>query len=304
MWNSLLNALGSLLAFFYGWVHSYGISIILVTVMVRLALFPLTAKQARSMTAMQKVQPEIKRIHAMHKDDPQKRNEETMRLYKEHGINPLAGCLPLVAQMPIFFALFRVLRKAYVHVPVGSDLYRALCASSSVAHCKPTGLKFLSVNLSKAANAAPSGFANASPYFILIALVVVTGYLQQKQMQGRQPAGQANAQMQMVGRVMPVMFGFISFQMPAGLVLYFVVSNLWQMGQQTIVHRSMSAEGAVSAAPPKSVKAKPTELPKGKPTELPKGDMGSVNGEAPKGEMPSPNDPLSKNRSKRRKRRN
>lgn len=299
MWESLLEALGSLLAFFYGWVHSYGIAIILVTVVVRLALFPLTAKQARSMAAMQKVQPEIKRIQTKHKEDPQKRNEETMKIYKEHGINPLAGCLPLVAQMPIFFALFAVLRKAYQYVPSGSDLYEAFCGSDPVSLCKPSGLKFLGMNLSKAANGDLGGFVNALPYFILVALVVATGYLQQKQMQGRQPAGQANPQMQMVGRVMPVMFGFISLQMPAGLVLYFVASNVWQIGQQTIVHRSMSEKLTLGTAPPPSAESASPESPL---PELPTGNDSGVGGEGSTTQAPRPKKPAPKSRPKNRKR--
>src|SRR5213593_1385865 len=105
--------MGAVLAFFYAVVPSYGVAIIGLTVVVRLLLFPLTAKQARSMQKMQWVQPEIKKIQAKYKDDRQKLNEEIMKFYKENSINPLAGCLPLVFQMPVFFALFRVLRQPY-----------------------------------------------------------------------------------------------------------------------------------------------------------------------------------------------
>src|SRR5207245_9775805 len=106
----MFDIFGRLLVWFYDIAHSYGWSIVLLTVAVRLVLFPLTAKQAQSMQAMQKVQPELKRLQAKYKGDRQKLNEEMMKFYKEHQINPLAGCLPLVLQLPLFFVLYRVIR--------------------------------------------------------------------------------------------------------------------------------------------------------------------------------------------------
>ena len=106
------TAIGWLLAVFYSVVPNLGISIILLTCAVMAVLLPLTAKQARSMIAMQRIQPEIKKIQAKYKDDKQKQNEELMKFYQENKINPLSGCLPLIVQMPILFALFRVLRRS------------------------------------------------------------------------------------------------------------------------------------------------------------------------------------------------
>lgn len=238
MWDSLLDLLGGLLAFFYGIIPSYGVAIIGLTIIVRLALFPLTAKQARSMLEMQRVQPEIKRLQERHKGDRQKLNEEMAALFKEHKINPLGGCLPLIMQMPVFMALFSLLRKAYTHVPVSSDLYEAVCRGVEVSKCKPKGLNSFGMDLSVAANAKHvGGVSDSFPYFLLIALVVVTGILQQRQMQARQTQASVNPQMQMMGRIMPVMFGFISLTLPAGVVVYFFVSNLWQIGQQAVVYR-------------------------------------------------------------------
>ena len=92
-----------------------------------LVLFPLTAKQAKAMMHMQRAQPEIKKLQAKYKNDRAKLNEEVMKFYQENKINPLAGCLPLLVQMPIFLALFRVMREPYKHIPKGSDLYAAFC---------------------------------------------------------------------------------------------------------------------------------------------------------------------------------
>lgn len=235
MWDSLLDFLGQVLAFFYGIVPSYGVAIIGLTILVRLALYPLTAKSARSMLEMQRVQPEIKRLQEQLKGDRQKLNEATAALFKEHKINPLGGCLPIVMQAPVFMALFSLLRKAYTHVPVNSDLYRAVCDAAEVSKCKPNPLNSFGMDLTVAAKADHAG--SAFPYFALVALVVVTGILQYRQTQARQTQAAANPQMQMMGRIMPIMFGFISLSLPAGVVVYMFVSNLWQIGQQAVVYR-------------------------------------------------------------------
>jgi YidC/Oxa1 family membrane protein insertase len=239
--------MGSVLAFFYGLIPSYGVAIIGLTVLVRLVLFPLTAKQARSQLKMTQAAPEIKKIQARFKDDKQKQNEEVMKFYKENKINPVAGCLPLVAQMPIFFALFAVLRSPYKHLPTESKLFDAFCRGADREGCRAVveqrgGLRFLGMDLSKAASeAGGGGFGDALPYFLLIALVVVTGYLQFKQTQSRQTS-QANPQMAMMGKIFPVMFAFISFSLPSGVVLYFLVSNAWQIGQQALIYGHLMPE--------------------------------------------------------------
>src|SRR6266700_1088224 len=108
LFHDLLRFLGKSLSVFYDLIPSYGLAIILLTVAVRLVLLPLTIKQTRSMQEMQRLQPEVKRIQAKYKGDRQKMNEEMMNLYKEHKVNPLGGCLPLLLQLPIFWALYRV----------------------------------------------------------------------------------------------------------------------------------------------------------------------------------------------------
>ena len=97
------------MAFFYGLIPSYGFAIIMLTITVRVLLIPLTAKQVKSQRAMQQLQPELKKLQAKYKGDRQKLNEEMMKLYKEHKANPLAGCLPLILQMPLFIILYRLI---------------------------------------------------------------------------------------------------------------------------------------------------------------------------------------------------
>ena len=98
------------LAAFYALVPSYGLAIILLTIAVRVLLLPLSIKQTKSMREMQVIQPEVKKLQTKYKSDPQKRNEEMMKLYKEHGVNPFGGCLPLLMQMPLFIGLYQVVR--------------------------------------------------------------------------------------------------------------------------------------------------------------------------------------------------
>lgn len=254
MLDPLYEAIGWLLALFYSAVPNLGFSIVLLTFTIMLLLYPLTAKQARSMIRMQMVQPEIKRIQAKYKNDRAKLNEEMMRFYQENKINPLAGCLPLLVQMPIFFALFRVLHDSYKYVPVDSKLFEALCTTkagvvTTVSQCAPGGRypglpvheEFLGVDLSVSAPNQVGTWASIAA-FAMVILVMLTGYMQSRQAQKRTPA--VNKQMALVTKVLPVFFGFISLNFPAGLVLYFFVSNLWRLGQQEVIFRRFGTAAA------------------------------------------------------------
>jgi len=267
MLDPLYNFFGSVLAFFYAIIPNEGVAIILLTITVMLVLFPLTAKSARSMLSMQRLQPEIKKLQAKHKGDRQKLNEEMMKLYQEHKVNPLGGCLPLVVQFPVFIALFHVLRSTVATVPKGSQLYKDIVAA------KPNGLTFLSMDLSLKATDTHSSLLAALPYFILVGLVVLTGYFQSKQTQRNTPPG-ANTQMMMIGKVLPIVFGVISLNFPAGLVVYFFVSNLWRVGQQELIMRKIAPRdhlktgGAIDAkssdAKPPRAESPPEEIPPAK----------------------------------------
>jgi YidC/Oxa1 family membrane protein insertase len=247
---------GSILAFFYSIIPNLGVSIILLTVLVMLVLFPLTAKQAKSMMAMQRAQPEIKKLQAKYKNDRAKLNEEMMKFYSENKINPLAGCLPLLIQMPIFLALFRVMREPYKHIPKGSDLYAAFCTGAhgflhkSECNLPKLGLPkpqyFLGMNLSLSAMGAKSGFVDALPYFLLVGLVIITGFLQARQ--SRRNAPNMNSQMAMITTIMPIGFGLFSLGFPSGLVLYFFISNLWRLGQQELIMRKITRPGQAAIA--------------------------------------------------------
>jgi YidC/Oxa1 family membrane protein insertase len=254
--DPVYNFFGGILAFFYSIIPNLGVSIILLTVLVMLALFPLTAKQAKAMMSMQRAQPEIKKLQAKYKNDRAKLNEEMMKFYQENKINPLAGCLPLLVQMPIFLALFRVMREPYKHIPKSSDLYAAFCTSHGKLHTVACDLPnahpplprpqyFLGMDLSQHATAVTGGFLDALPYFILVGLVIVTGFLQARQ--SRRNAPNMNNQMAVITNILPIMFGLFSLQFPAGLVLYFLISNLWRLGQQELIMRKITRPGQAAA---------------------------------------------------------
>ena len=260
IWDSIREALGSVLAFFYSIIPNSGVAIILLTVAVRLVLFPLTAKQAKSMIAMQRVQPEIKKLQAKYKNDRQKLNEEMMKFYKENQINPLGGCLPLLLQMPVFIALYQTLEDIQKYIPTDSKMFQDIChGAKTAAQCKAPDMKFAGMDLTvSASKAASSGFAVVWPYLVLVAFVVVTGFIQQRQTMRNQT--QANPQMAIISKVFPVVFAFISWGLPSGVGLYFATSNLWQIGQQEVVYRTI---GGVNGPPPKKGRGEIEGSPKG-----------------------------------------
>ncbi len=269
--DPLYRIVGWLLALLYYPTHSLGLAIILLTLIVMCVQFPLIAKQTRSMILMQRVQPEIKKIQQKYKDDRAKQNEELLKYYQENKINPLAGCLPLLLILPIGIAVLDTFRRPGIqyHIPRSgtlSKLYVDICKNTQISpkDCgtaikthAPSTLHFLGLHLNlSAASAIPDGVVTAAPYFVLLALVIFTGWYQVRQTQARQAksGGTApNAQMQAVTKVMPVFFGVISYGFNSATTIYFVVSNIWRIGQQHFVLNKMYEEehgGAKSSSPP------------------------------------------------------
>ncbi len=306
--DPLYRIVGWLLAVLYYPTHNLGIAIILLTLIVMFIQLPLIAKQTRSMILMQRVQPEIKKIQQKYKDDRAKQNEELLKYYQENKINPLAGCLPLLLILPIGIAVLGTFRHPGIqyHIPRSgtfSKLYSDICGNTKIdpgacgelIKTKPPGaLHFLGMSLNlSAANVIPEGMLKAYPYFILLGVVIVSGWYQVRQTQARQAksgGAPANAQMQAVTKIMPIFFGVISYGFSAATTLYFAVSNLWRIGQQHFVLNKMYEEehGAKSGGPsPPEVKG-PDEVP-----DTP----GSANGSTNK---PSPN--AARNKKKKRKR--
>ncbi|UHA75983.1 membrane protein insertase YidC [Paenibacillus sp. 481] len=190
---------------FAGWFQgSYGLAILLLTIIVRFLILPLTIKQIRSSKEMQKIQPQMLEIKKKYKDNPQKQQEETMKMFQKHGINPLAGCLPLVIQMPIFIAL-----------------YNAIYMNSEIREHTFLWLKL----------------GEADPYYVLPIIAAITTYLQSKMMQNQmQPA------MQFMMLVFPVLIFVMSISFPAALPLYWVFSNIFTIVQNYFLYRDKDKE--------------------------------------------------------------
>jgi len=245
MLDPIAEPMANLLAIFYSIWPSYAGSIILLTTVVMLVLTPLTYTGTKSMIKMQRLQPELKRIQKEYKQDRQQLNEEMMKFYKENSVNPLGGCLPLLLQMPVFIVLFQVLRGLTRkgddgtfdprYVSQDTDLYKALDNTDEMIS--------FGIDLAiSASDALSDSFVTALPYLAMIGIVLVTGIIQQRQIAGRNPGAQSNPQQQMIMKIMPVFIAFISFTLQGALVIYFVVSNLFRVGQQWFITRSLYAE--------------------------------------------------------------
>jgi YidC/Oxa1 family membrane protein insertase len=257
LFQALLDGLGAVLAFFYEYIPTYGVAIILLTLSIRVLLLPLAFKQIHSMSAMQALQPKVKELQRKYKGNRQRLNEEMMKLYREHGVNPLSGCLPLLAQIPVLIALFAVLQfpLGLTHIPhnnadpvIGVDHGDSQLYVDLVTERNP---RFLGMNLLCSAGqsgqtvtidaskvpdlgANPtldcgSGIPTRIPYYVLALLMVGTTFFQQRQMQRMSPGGQ---QQQTLTRIMPLLFGVWGFFFPAGLVLYWTTTNGVQIAQQ------------------------------------------------------------------------
>ncbi|MBC7246830.1 MAG: membrane protein insertase YidC [Actinobacteria bacterium] len=230
IWNGIVAGLNFLLQAFYKFSGSYGIAIILLTLLIKMVLLPLTIRQTRSMIAMQKIQPEIRKLQEKYKDDKEKLSQEMMKFYKENKVNPLGGCLPLLLQMPVFFALFTVLRKYLMTPPaiiVGNTFaifknlpgfgQGATAAYAALPITKSAGFLWLG-NLADTTR-------TADPTFVLIILLAASTWYSQKQVM-------SDPRQKNMLIIMPLITAFIGISLPAGVVLYWLTTNILQILQQ------------------------------------------------------------------------
>ena len=221
-------AIGFLLSYSFDFTSSYGFSIVALTVIINIIIFPLTLRQTRSTKRMQDIQPELKKLQKQHKDNKEQLNKEIAELYKTRGINPLGCVLPLIIQMPVWFALFRVLREPLNFIPKEAALFSQLGDQS--------GVLFFTMDLQIPASEI-AAWIDRVPYLVLILFVILTALYQQSQLTKK--SGNANnpqaQQMQMIGKIMPLFFGFISWTLPSGLVVYFLTGNIFRIGQQALI---------------------------------------------------------------------
>jgi YidC/Oxa1 family membrane protein insertase len=248
LFNGFRDALYQVLKFFQDLTEpvmgsqSYWFSIVLLTVAVRILLIPLTVKQVRSTRVMSELAPEIKKLQAKHKNDRQKLNEEMMALYKERGFNPMAGCWPLLAQMPFFFALYQVIYA------------RNIAGEANVL----LGKTFFGVPLEQhwwVLDGWDKLFSAAGLTILaLTTTMALTTYISQRQLMSKQ-AAQVNPQQQMIMKIMPLMFFVFAVNVPLAVIIYWVTTNFWSVVQQYILLRNAPAPagadaGAVAAPAP------------------------------------------------------
>lgn len=218
--NIISNALGHVLRIIFELVQNYGLSIILFTIVVKVLLLPLTIKQTKSTKAMQDIQPKILEIQTKYKDKPEKQQQEIMKICTEAKINPLAGCLPLLIQMPILIALFSVLRE-----PVTYGVFVDQAQFSTAAK------GFLWIK------------DLTTPDVILAVLSGATTFLMQTLMM---PKDQQQGSMKMMTYVMSAMMLFWGFSFPAGLTLYWTIGNVFAIAQHYLIMNPLRAKLAVS----------------------------------------------------------
>jgi YidC/Oxa1 family membrane protein insertase len=201
-----------LMKWFYGLFHNYGVAIILLTLLVKILTYPLTYKSMKSMKEMAKLQPQLQRIREKHKDDKEALNREMLTMMKSHGYNPMSGCLPILIQMPIFFALYRVLYSSI-------ELYQA-----------PFLLWIHDLSAK-------------DPYYVTPIALTLTMFIQQK----LTPNTATDPAQQKMMQFMPVIFGVMMLTLPSGLTLYMLVNAIASIAQQMIMNKKLDIKHGPSA---------------------------------------------------------
>jgi len=281
MLDPIFDLLAGLLSWFYSLVPSYGFAIIALTALVLIVLSPLTYRSTKSMVAMRRLQPQVKRLQKKHKGDRETLNQEMMALYQEHSVSPLSGCLPILVQSPVFIVMFRVIRGiTRRESTIGFDAGRVSGAAAEALEAGRQGFDAPAVDIARR-NFNPEylnptsdlyqdlveenemlwwgvdlsrtpfevitdSVVDGFPYIVMVAVVAVLGWYQQRQIAGRS-SGEISSQQQLIMKIMPWMLPIFAFTMPAGLVLYFIVSSLLRVIQQAYLTRAVYGDEELNA---------------------------------------------------------
>ncbi|HEU5034672.1 MAG TPA: membrane protein insertase YidC [Mycobacteriales bacterium] len=286
---------------------SWALSIVLLTIAMRLLLFPLFVKQIRNQRAMQLLQPKMKELQAKYKNDKEKLNQEMMALWKEHGANPFSGCLPIIVQIPVFFALFRVLNSIKPAGDCKAD------SSGSIAHCfsahygisadlvhSAAIAKIFGVPISAAFDSSKDflrlvGGDPTATKVLTVVMIVLMGastFFTQRQLMARNKLTGGDTQMAQQQKillyVLPLTFAVFGYRFPVGVLLYWLTTNVWSMGQQAIVIRRMDAAAApagpavvVSGPAPGAKPVRPAAAPAKSTPAAPSTPSSSTTGPGP-----------------------
>jgi YidC/Oxa1 family membrane protein insertase len=267
VFEAILKAIHSVLGGSWGW------SIVLLTVLVRAVLLPLTVKQFHSMQKMQRLTPEMKRLQAKYKEDKQRQQQELMKLYQEHGVNPFSSCLPLVAQLPVFIGLYYMLR---------TSLRGDICPQVQPHHfvhghwvvntahtvpCGSHGAGFLFIH----------DLTNKATGATLVALIVLyVGTQLASSLMMSTPQMDKNQRRLML--LLPLVFVFIVIGFPSGVLVYWITTNLWTMGQQYFIRRRLGPMTPLTATADGDAAAAKVPPPKAEPSAAPNGASGGLGG--------------------------
>jgi YidC/Oxa1 family membrane protein insertase len=234
-----------ILDFFQKLTGSYGIAIILLTIVVRLLLYPLSQKQMVSMARMQKLQPRMKVLQEKFKDNKEKLNEEMMRLYRENNVNPMAGCLPLLVQLPVMIVLFQVLMNykvaanaTFLGIQLENSIFQGLASALGVSVAEGARAGIGDVISGIMSN--PSGLANVGLYLPGLALTGVICFMTwfQQKMSGASD----NPQMATMNIIMPIFMAFMCLGLPGGVVVYWGTSSFIGIVQQYVISKRTKIE--------------------------------------------------------------
>ena len=295
IFQPIFHLFGWILAFLYGLVPNYAVAITLLTIVIMGALTPFTVKSTKSMMAMQKLQPEIKKLQQKYKgpENRQTLNEELMRLYKEEGANPVGGCLPVLLQAPFLFILYSVIKGLANITPAGVVQPRYIPTTSKMYHnlvASHGQINAFGIDLNLKPFSHHSSVGAAIPFFVMVAVAVGLQYFQMAQMNNRsKKSGQAMlSQQQALQRFLPIFFAYFYIVIPAAVVVYMVVSTIIRIITQDIMFRtgisnpnknqargerelpSGSAKNETESSPSTSSKPAPTPTPAPTPRAQPR----------------------------------
>ncbi|MHC5906187.1 membrane protein insertase YidC [Streptomyces sp. S6] len=231
---------------------AWGLSIVSLVILIRICLIPLFVKQIKATRAMQTLQPEMKKIQERYKNDRQRQSEEMMKLYKDTGTNPLSSCLPILAQSPFFFALYHVLSAIASGKTIGV-INNDLLASARQAHIfgAPLAVKFMD-----GANTVEKLGASVVDVRVVTAIMIVlmsaSQFFTQRQLMTKNVDTTVKTpymqQQKMLMYIFPVMFAFFGINFPVGVLVYWLTTNVWTMGQQMFVIRNNPTPGSKAQA--------------------------------------------------------
>jgi len=251
MFDVFFQSAAWLIDTFYDWVGEYTVAIALVSVAIMLLITPLTLKSTKGMLEMQRLQPEMKRLQNEHRGDRQQLNQEMMKLYQEHKVNPLASCLPLLAQMPVFIIMFQVLRGLTrkgedgtfdpKYISEDTELYRSLDKSTEM----------LSFGLDLAitpAEAMGDDFVRGLPYALLIIALGGLFFVQQRMVASRAVSPTMSPMQAKLMQYLPVAFAVFQVFLPTSLVAYYMVQAIFRIVQQGYITRRFYGENGLGRA--------------------------------------------------------